>query len=94
MGGADDDVMSDSCNVGAECEVAAESLRSPSSRAARAGRPAAGRPASRDLRVNIFAKVFYKSPCRPAAGRPGPGRPAVGRPGYILVNFENENIFL
>ena len=68
--------------------------RSPRSRAARAGHPAAVRPAPRDLRAIFSAIFFQKCPCRPAAGRPGPGRPAAGRPGYIPVNFENENIFL
>ena len=56
--------------------------RSPRNRAARgAGRPAAGRPAPRDLRAIFSANFFQKCPCRPAAGRPGPGRPAAGRQG-------------
>ena len=70
-----------------------------------AGRPTAGRPGGPAAPLpgdrppgtcaQIFSQNFlHKSPCRPAAGRPGPGRPAAGRPGYIPVNFENENIFL
>ena len=32
---------------------------------------------------------FHKSPCRPAAGRPGPGRPAAGRPGVYSCKLPN-----
>ena len=44
--------------------------------------------------ANFLRNFLQKSPCRPAAGRPGADHPAAGRPGYIPVNFENENIFL
>ena len=65
----------------------------------RADRPAAGRPGGPaaplpgDRPPGTCAQLFeqnflYKSPCRPAAGRPGPGRPAAGRSGYIPVNFQ------
>ena len=61
------------------------------------GEPAAPLPCDRPSGTcaQIFLqKFFHKSPCCPAAGRPGPGRPTTGRPGYIPVNFENENIFV
>jgi len=43
--------------------------------------------------TQFFMKIFTDKPLPPGRGRPGAGRPAAGRPGYILVNFENENIF-
>ena len=42
--------------------------RPPRCRAARAGRPAAGRPAPRDLRANNFTKVFAQKPLPPRSG--------------------------
>ena len=53
--------------------------------------PLSGDRSSRDFSANSPRKFLQKSPCRPAAGRPGPGRPAAGRPGYISINFENKN---
>ena len=59
-----------------------------------AGRPVAGRPAPRDLRANIFAKVFAQKPLPPRSGATRSRPPGSGVAGYIPVNFENENIFL
>ena len=82
-------------------------LNKPEMPAVRAwtGRPAAGRPEGpaaplpgdrsfRDRNAIFIQKFLQISPCRPVAGRPGAGRPAAGRPRYILINFENKNIFL
>ena len=72
--------------------------RSPRSRVARAGRPAAGRPGGPAVSLlgdrppgtcaQFSPRFFFqKCPCRPTA-------PAAGRPGYIPVNFQIEIIFL
>ena len=45
--------------------------RLPRSHAARAGRPAAGRPAPRDLRVIFSAKFFSEMPLPPDSGTAG-----------------------
>ena len=61
--------------------------RSPRSRAARAGRPAAGRPAPRDLRANIFVKVFAQKPLPPRSGATRSRPPGSGAAGVYFCKF-------
>ena len=65
-----------------------------------AGRPTAGRPAPRDLRANIFAKVFAQKPLPPRSGATRCRTPGSGADGVYSCKFrkqkyifvKNENI--
>ena len=65
-------------------------VRSPRIRAARAGHPAAGRPAPMDLRAIFSANFFSKMPlpprCRAARSRP----PGSGAAGVYSCKFPNQ----
>ena len=62
---------------------------------ARAGRPATGRPALRDLRANIFANFFAQKPlpprCRAAGSRPAAGVYSCKFRNRKYIFFKNEN---
>jgi len=55
-----------------------------------AGRPAAGRPAPRDLRANIFAKVFSQKPLPPRSGAAGVYSCKFRKRKYIFLKNENK----
>jgi len=67
-----------------------------------AGRPAAGRPAPRELRANIFAKIFAQKPLPPRSGVTRSRSSGSGAAGvysckfrkrkYIFVKNENKKI--
>ena len=60
-----------------------------------AGHPADGRPASKDLRTNIFVKIFAQKPLPPCSGATRSRLPGNGAAGVYFCKFRKRKyIFL
>jgi len=72
------------------CQIAAVSVPNAKLPQSRSGRPAAGRPAPRDLRVNIFAKIFAQKSLPPGSRAAGVYSCKFRKRKYIFVKNENK----